>query len=279
MKKAIALIAALLAVSTSAHAQEAENKEIVIPENQISIWDFTLGLGYNYRSFHKAKLFKPNTAYQGGNPYVIVTPDGGNGGNGGEGGNGGIITPGVLPVNDPHWYEEHKHEEEHHHEKTVFAGNADFGIQECYGYELNLALPVYKHDKIRFDAILGFQHYDIDTEIYSGGYHTRYDLSMQTFDIGCKCAYRITKSLDATLTIGPSFNTIEQKSSVNGDKSSTDKLEMGMFAAAGLQYWFCDVVGIAAEIRYDAVFNDVKTRYAKHDLNTWNTDLKVIFCF
>ena len=60
MKK-ITILACILSFAGLLHAQEAPAAETAVsdePFNQVTIWDFVFGIGYNYRKFHKVKLFK-----------------------------------------------------------------------------------------------------------------------------------------------------------------------------------------------------------------------------
>ena len=122
-------------------------------------------------------------------------------------------------------------------------------------------------------------YYDCDTKITVQNAHTEYEMQLHTYDIGAKASYKITDHLTASVSLGPSFNFTSLDTSSNGHRSDKDSLDMGVFASAGVQYWFTNYIVVGAEVRYDKVFNDVSTRYSDLDLDTWNTDLKFLFRF
>lgn len=267
MKKLLT-IAFLMMFATSIFAQDApapapEENITNEPFNQVTIWDFVFGVGYNYRKFHKVKLYKGSDL-----PYYFKPGTRG----------GKTRAPhnnnGVPGQNDPYW-----NEEEDFYDRPVHIGNADFGSRECSGLEVNFGIPCFRHDALRIDALLGFMYYDCDTELYVQGAHTEYDMQMHTYDIGAKASYKFNDHLTASVSLGPSFNFMSIDSNSNGHHSDKDSLEMGVFAAAGVQFWFNKYIGVGAEVRYDKVFEDVDTRYSSLDLDTFNTDLKFLFRF
>ena len=262
MKKLLT-IAFMLIFATSIFAQDApapaqEENIAKEPFNQVTIWDFVFGVGYNYRKFHKVKLYKGSDL-----PFYTPKTRGPNDGHGN----------GVPGQYDPIWQEEEVYE------KPVHIGNADFGARDSSGVELNIGLPCFRHDALRIDALFGFMYYDCDTKITVQNAHTEYEMQLHTYDIGAKATYKITDRLTASVSLGPSFNFTSLDTSSNGHRSDKDSLDMGVFASAGVQYWFTNYIGIGAEVRYDKVFNDVSTRYSDLDLDTWNTDLKFLFRF
>ena len=254
----------MLMFSATIFAQEAPTAASVEnitkePFNQVTIWDFVFGVGYNYRKFHKVKLYK-------GSDIPFYTP---------KTRGGQTRAPNGVPGQyDPTW-----HDEEEFYDKPVHIGNADFGARDCSGVELNFSVPCFRHDALRIDALLGFMYYDCDTKITAQGAYTEYDMQLHTYDLGAKASYKITDHLTASMSLGPSFNFTSLDTSSNGHRSDKDSLDMGVFASAGLQYWFTEYIGVGAEVRYDKVFNDVSTRYSDLDLDTWNTDLKFLFRF
>ena len=281
MKKLLT-IAFMMMFATSLFAQDApaptpEENIAKEPFNQVTIWDFVFGVGYNYRKFHKVKLYKasdlyiPKTRVDGnasGNGNGNGTPSGTPSGY--DNGNDGTDVPGHT---DPIWHDEEVYD------KPVHIGNADFGARDSSGVELNIGLPCFRHDALRIDALFGFMYYDCDTKISMQGARTEYEMQLHTYDIGAKATYKITDRLTASMSLGPSFNFTSLDTSSNGHRSDKDSLEMGVFASAGVQYWFTNYIGVGAEVRYDKVFNDVSTRYSDLDLDTWNTDLKFLFRF
>ncbi|MCR4575389.1 MAG: autotransporter domain-containing protein [Lentisphaeria bacterium] len=271
MKKLI-ILACLLSCSVFLKAQDAQPAETTIsdaPFNQVTIWDFIFGVGYNYRKFHKVKLYKDNNI-----PSNYYSPN-------------GRTRRDPLPGDsgyprDPHDYDDynddHDHEHEHHGHATPL-GMSDFGARDCSGVEVNFGVPCFRHDAWRVDALLGFMYYDCDTKLSIGGDQTRYEMQMHTYDIGAKASYKINDHFSVSASLGPSFNFLDLDSSSNGHSSNHDSLEMGVFAAAGIQFWVTKSIGVGAEVRYDKVFEDVDTRYSSLDLDTWNTDFKFLFRF
>ena len=62
MKKLLT-VAFMMMFASSIFAQDApapatEESITKEPFNQVTIWDFVFGVGYNYRKFHKVKLYK-----------------------------------------------------------------------------------------------------------------------------------------------------------------------------------------------------------------------------
>ena len=104
-------------------------------------------------------------------------------------------------------------------------------------------------------------------------------MQLQTYDVGAKASYKFNDHLTASVSLGPSFNYTSLDTSSNGHRSDKDSLQVGCFAAAGLQFWFNNYIGVGADIRYDKVFDNATTRYSDLDLDTWNTDLKFLFRF
>lgn len=276
MKKLLT-IAFMMMFATSIFAQDApapapEEEITKEPFNQVTIWDFVFGVGYNYRKFHKVKLYKASDlpSYF----YVPKTRGGGNGNGNGNGNGDPAGIPGQYDPNQPAW-----HDGEEMYEKPVHIGNADFGARDSSGVELNIGIPCFRHDALRIDALFGFMYYDCDTKIHTQTAQTEYEMQLHTYDIGAKATYKITDRMTASLSLGPSFNFSSLDTSSNGHRSDKDSLDMGVFASAGVQYWFTNYIGVGAEVRYDKVFNDVSTRYSDLDLDTWNTDLKFLFRF
>ena len=268
MKKLLT-VAFMMMFASSIFAQDApapatEESITKEPFNQVTIWDFVFGVGYNYRKFHKVKLYKASDL-----PAYFYVPK--------TRGGQTRAPDGVNPLpNDPgqHWQEE-----EEVYDKPVHIGNADLGARDSSGVELNIGLPCFRHDALRIDALFGFMYYDCDTKISTQTARTEYEMQLHTYDIGAKATYKITDRMTASVSLGPSFNFSSLDTSSNGHRSDKDSLDMGVFASAGVQYWFTNYIGVGAEVRYDKVFNDVSTRYSDLDLDTWNTDLKFLFRF
>ena len=233
------------------------------PFNQVTVWDFIFGIGYNYRKFHKVKLYKGSELMN----YYPKT-------RGGQTRYDGW-------VNDPAAHDPHpsQDQEEERYEHPVHIGNSDFGSRECFGSELNIGIPCFRHDAWRVDGLFGLMFYECDTKIRVQGAHTEYDMQLQTYDVGAKISYKFNDRITASVSVGPSFNFTSLDTSSNGHKSDKDSLQVGAFAAAGLQVWLTSHIGVGADIRYDKVFDNASTRYSDLDLDTWNTDFKFFFRF
>ena len=268
--------------------------------NQITALDFVLGLGYNYRKFHAVKQFSRNV----GGYYI-----------GGGAGGAGISstyrdlqlrqldrqiqqlldrmarTPSgrmydslerrLNRLEERRWRLEEgvMNDNQDISSPRVFVGNEEVGMTECFGYELNFLLPFYKNDGIRLAAALGYQYYDLDTKTTSMYGSSSFEFQMHTYDVGVKLTYELFDSFDLVATIGPSFNLIDMESRSYGVGDSSTRMKMGVFGAVGAQYWIRPWLGVSAELRYDKVFSDAVTRYAEMKLDTWNTDIKLVFLF
>ena len=259
MKKSLWLFLGLLfclglnAQEVPADTGKAPEPELENTGNEIKVWDIVLGLGYNYRRFHSVKQFSQPA---GGGHYYY-----------GGGGGGGYVPIGTNQQEVPEEPEK------------VYVGNSDFGMTECFGYELDFLVPFYRHDRLRLAAALGFQYYELDTKYSSANYNSSFDFQMHTYDVGVKASYALFDSLDLVATLGPSFNFIDMKTRSFRDNEDTKRLDMGVFGALGLQYWIRPWIGVCAQLRYDKVFSDAATRYAEMNLDTWNTDVRLVFLF
>ena len=156
MKKLIVL-ACILSLTSLLHAQETAAAETAVsdaPFNQVTVWDFVFDIGYNYRKFHKVKLFKGSDV---ATYYVPGTRGGGT-----RGPNDGVPNDPAQP-----W-----HGDEEVYDKPVHIGNADFGSRECFGSELNIGIPCFRHDALRIDGLFGFMFYECDTKLTVVGART-----------------------------------------------------------------------------------------------------------
>ncbi len=312
MKKILAIAVAFAcglsvwAQEAAAPAADAAKAPEQVPEleatsnsgNQITALDFVLGLGYNYRKFHKVKQFSRNV----GGYYT-------GGGAGGTGGASSAYRNFRIQLLDrqidrleeqlshtPHGsrydrledrlcrlYEERIHLEHNDQDQNtsprVYIGNEEVGMSDCFGYELNFLLPFYKNDGIRLAAALGYQYYDLDSKTTSVYGTSSFEFQMHSYDVGVKLTYELFNNFDLVATIGPSFNLVDMESRSYGISDSSTRLKMGVFGAVGAQYWIRPWLGVCAELRYDKVFSDAVSRYAEMNLDTWNTDLKLVFLF
>ena len=265
MKIRLLLCLVAIGFAFTATAQEATDRtpapELSVEDsgNELGLLDFALGLGYNYRRFHKVRQYARTTGGYGGYSYVP--------------GSGLSSFPLTVLNGVP------RDEEELDGRSTVYLGRGEFGMAESLGWELNLVLPFFRRDRLQLDAALGFQFYELDTQVTSGGYRSSFDFQMHTYDIGVKAAYCLFDNFDLTASIGPSFNLIDMESRSGGDCDDATRVEVGAFGSVGAQYWLCSWLGLSAQLRYDDVFSDASTRYSRMKLDTWNTDFRLIFLF
>ncbi len=312
MKKILAIAVAFAcglsvwAQEAAAPAADAAKAPEQVPElettsssgNEITALDFVLGLGYNYRKFHKVKQFSRNV----GGYYI----------GGGAGTGAGTSyrdlqiqrldkqieqlgerlehTPSgrmydLLEARISRLWERRMQLEEGSGQgeevssPRIYVGNEEVTTSDCFGYELNFLLPFYKSEGIRLAAALGYQYYDLDTKTTSAYGSSSFEFQMHSYDVGIKLTYELFDSFDLVATIGPSFNVVDMESRSFGVGDSSTRLKMGVFGAVGAQYWIRPWLGVCAALRYDKVFSDAVTRYAEMTLDTWNTDLKLVFMF
>ena len=246
MKKILA-IAVAFACGLSVWAQEAAPAADAakapeqVPElettnsggNEITALDFVLGLGYNYRKFHKVKQFSRNV----GGYYI--------GGGTGTGASGTFRNMQIQQLEKQieqlgermerasseralqlleerysrlwerlerlyHYGEQY--EEEEIASPRIYVGNEEVTTSDCFGYELNFLLPFYKSEGIRLAAALGYQYYDLDTKTTSPYGNSSFEFQMHSYDVGVKLTYELFDSFDLVATIGPSFNVVDMES-------------------------------------------------------------------
>ena len=310
MKKILALVVAFacgLSVcaqeAPAAPAADASKAPEQVPEletteggNQITALDFVLGLGYNYRKFHKVKQFTRNVGgyYVGGgagatgsyrdlqirqldkqieqlDERLARTP---------SGRMYDLLEARRSRLEERRWQlDEGSGNGQEISSPRIYIGNEEVTTSDCFGYELNFLLPFYRDDSIRLAAALGYQYYDLESKTTRPYCNSSFEFEMHTYDVGIKLSYELFDSFDLVATVGPSFNFIDMDSRSFGVGDSSSRVKMGVFGAVGAQYWIRPWIGVCAELRYDKVFSDAVTRYAEMTLDTWNTDLKLVFLF
>ena len=284
--------------------------------NKITALDIVFGLGYNYRKFHAVKQYSRNVGgyYIGGGIGGGAGTGTGTGMGGGWTGSGSsaayrdlriqmldrqiqnlsermqhtqsqklhdLLESRLIRLEEQRIHLEHGSGDQldDYTGKRIYIGNTEFGTTECYGYELNFVIPFFKNDDIHLAAALGYQFYDLDSKTTSATYSSSFEFQMHTYDVGLKLTYELFDSFDLVATLGPSFNFIDMESRSFGYSDSSSRLKMGIFGAVGAQYWIRPWLGVCVEVRYDKVFSDAVTRYAEMTLDTWNTDVKLVFMF
>jgi len=117
------------------------------------------------------------------------------------------------------------------------------------------------------------------------------ELDLYAFDLGVRADLALSDALSIFANVGPTITYADMDSAVAaylggadygtavGGSDSSTYFVFGLFAAAGVSYWFNDAVGIAFEARYDLSFDDVSTHYASQDLDSFGGALKVQFAF
>ncbi|MCQ2402784.1 MAG: hypothetical protein MJ202_03555 [Lentisphaeria bacterium] len=109
------------------------------------------------------------------------------------------------------------------------------------------------------------------------------DMNLYVLDLGLSLGSNFDNGARVFVAAGPTLTLTDLNSSAYAGAShrhddSTD-LTLGCYAAAGADFWFTEAVGLAAELRYDLAFGQVKTRFVKQNLDGFGGQLKLKYRF
>ena len=134
-------------------------------------------------------------------------------------------------------------------------------------------------------------YYDGETSdnlnVFSGSFKAKYEMSLYQFDLGANLGYSFQNGLQLNLAAGPTFAFADVDSHAysyydgNGGKRNSDSFKgiFGVYASAGISYWFTEKIGLACDLRYDEAFKDAKTKFVTQDLDSWSAGLRVLWHF
>jgi len=122
---------------------------------------------------------------------------------------------------------------------------------------------------------------------FDGSFKAKYEMKLYQFDLGASLGYALANGLQLNLAVGPTLAFADTDSSCTayydgeGGKRSDDSFKsiFGVYASAGLSYWFTEQLGLSCDFRYDEAFKDAKTKYVTQDLDSWSAGVRVLWHF
>ena len=115
--------------------------------------------------------------------------------------------------------------------------------------------------------------------VLGGNFKAKMDMDLYILDRGLKGDYAFSESFEIFAAVGPTLTFADTESKVDGRNDSDEDFIFGLYAGAGMAYWFNEKIGLSCEIRYDAAFEKVETKDIKQDLNGFGGALKLLIAF
>ena len=123
--------------------------------------------------------------------------------------------------------------------------------------------------------------------VFGGGFKAKYEMKLYQFDLGANLGFSFQSGLQFNLAAGPSLALADVDSTCYsnyngmGGKRTADTFKsiFGVYASAGVSYWFTEHFGLSCDVRYDEAFKDAKTKYITQDLDSWSAGVRVLWHF
>ncbi|MBR4517938.1 MAG: hypothetical protein IKO65_02940 [Victivallales bacterium] len=107
----------------------------------------------------------------------------------------------------------------------------------------------------------------------------KFDMQLWVVDAGLSLGYNFDCGLRLYVAGGPTLSLADMDTSSSGHSKDEKEFNWGLYVAGGVDFWFTEFVGIAAEVRYDDGFGTVGTRYVKQSLDTLGGSVKLLVRF
>ena len=179
---------------------------------------------------------------------------------------------------------------------------------DCFGPVLSLEYGIWRKDAMTLSLVGGVQYYHLDnschissltTETHSftpvgnpefgsvvgdvsrrgGVFKAKMDMDLYILDVAVKAGYDVSESFGLFAAFGPTMTFADTESKVDGRHDSDEDFIFGLYAGAGVAWWFTEKVGLSCEVRYDAAFEKAETRDVKQELDGFGGALKLLIAF
>lgn len=191
---------------------------------------------------------------------------------------------------------------------TGTSGKMDIETIDCFGPVISLEYGIWQKEALTLSLIGDFQYYCLDNSrringtttethtftavqhsdfgsatgniyVLGGNFKAKMDMDLYILDLGLKGDYAFSESFEIFAAVGPTLTFADTESKVDGRNDSDEDFIFGLYAGAGMAYWFNEKIGLSCEIRYDAAFEKVETKDIKQDLNGFGGALKLLIAF
>jgi opacity protein-like surface antigen len=139
------------------------------------------------------------------------------------------------------------------------------------------------------NGVVGYYDGEVvdNLNVFGGGFKAKYEMKLYQFDLGANLGFSFQNGLQLNIAAGPSFALADIDSTgysayngVSGKRhDDASKSIFGVYASAGVSYWFTEHLGLSCDVRYDEAFKDAKTKFVTQDLDTWSAGVRVLWHF